>query len=273
MTSVEPGLSYAEYAARPGLRAGYLAAIDRSTPGGAEFKARQGNDTASMRWGAALHCMVLEPERFAAEYTIGGPVNPKTSQPYGSETKAFSEWALAQTKPILTREEHRLILGMADAIGAHPVARTIRDSPRQTEVSIFWDNDGVQCKARLDCLQTGVLWDIKSARSAKYRPFHHSIVEYGYALQAAWYMRGAAAVGMPVQKFLWIAVENAAPYQIAVYRCSDTFWQFGHDRCDAALETYKQCAAKGVWPTAYAQEEILMEPEKWLLPDEDSIEA
>ena len=42
--------------------------------------------------GRAAHTLILEGrERFLAEYAIGGPINEKTGQPYGTTTKAFAE--------------------------------------------------------------------------------------------------------------------------------------------------------------------------------------
>lgn len=269
-------MSYKDYDARPGLRAGYLAALDKGTPGGAEYRRTHETDTAAMRWGSALHCMVLEPDRFVDEYTVGGPLNPKTQQPYGSATKAFNEWALTQVKPILTREEYRLILGMADAIMAHPVARTIRDAPRRTELSIFWEQDELPCKARLDCLQDGTIWDIKTTRDASYRGFERSMTEYRYMIQAAWYMQGAGRCGLadPMKcRYLWLAVENAAPYQLCVYRCSLDLWQVGYDRCEAAIAKYLECQKTKVWPTAFSQEPVLMQAPRWMLPDDDALEG
>lgn len=270
---VVPGLSYKEYDARPGIRAGYLASVDRSTPGGAEYQRTHATETAAMRWGSALHCMVLEPDRFASEYTIGGPVNPKTQQPYGSETKAFNEWAVAQTKPILTRDEHRIIVGMADAIAAHPIARTIRDAPRQTELSLFWTlDDGMQCKARVDCLQDGWIWDVKTCRDAGYRGFQHSIAEYRYHMQAAWYLDGVTRAGLlnqsgPRCRVLWLAVENAPPYQLAVYQRSLDLLQIGHDANERALDVIRAREKARHWPTAYAQEVVMMNPPPWMAPN------
>ena len=49
--------------------------------------------------GRAVHTLALEgKEHYAAEYAVGGPINEKTGQPFGSATKAFAEWAAKQGK-------------------------------------------------------------------------------------------------------------------------------------------------------------------------------
>ena len=265
-TEIIENMPYRDYAARPGLRATYLKAFAESTPASAEYQRTHQSDSAALRWGSALHCMILEPERFAAEYTIGGPVNPKTNAPYGSETKAFMEWAASQPKPILTREEHRLIVGMADSISAHPLARTIRDGPRKTELSIFWETAGVPCQARLDCVQPRVIWDIKTCREASYRGFLRAIGQYSYHMAAAWYLEGAKAVGLinGSCRYLWLAVENAAPYNVAVYEASAELLAAGAEQNCAAVARYLECKDKGVFPASYANDAIVMDCPKWL---------
>ena len=183
---------------------------------------------------------------------------------------------MQQTKPIITREEYRVILGMADAIAAHPVARTIRDAPRKTELSLFWEHDGTPCKARLDCLQDGVIWDIKTCRDASYRGFERAVAEYRYHMRAAWYILGAGHCKLldPLKcKFLWLAVENAAPYQLCVYQCSLDLWQVGYDRCEAAVRAYRECVEKKVFPTAFSAEPVLMQAPRWMVPDDETVEG
>ena len=44
--------------------------------------------------GRAAHTVILEGiDAFHGSFAVGGPVNPKTGLPYGSSTKAWSEWA------------------------------------------------------------------------------------------------------------------------------------------------------------------------------------
>ena len=57
-------------------------------------------DRPAYQIGRAAHTLILEGrQKFLAEYAIGGPINEKTGQPFGTTTKAFAEWAAAQGKP------------------------------------------------------------------------------------------------------------------------------------------------------------------------------
>ena len=76
--------------------------------------------------GRALHTLVLEGhEAFGKEYAVGGPVNPKTGELYGSSTKAFAEWAAQQGKPVLTFQQHDLVERMAEGVRGHGLARDL----------------------------------------------------------------------------------------------------------------------------------------------------
>jgi exodeoxyribonuclease VIII len=265
------GMSYRDYNARPGLRASYLSALDKGTPASAEYERTHPTDTPQMKWGRALHSMILEPETFGKVYHISsGPVNPRTQKPYGRDTDKYLEWEAAQTKPILSTEDHRIILGMADSVAAHPLARTIRDGPRQTELSIFWKQDSLDCKARIDCFQSGagILWDLKSCSDASYDGFWMNVRRYRYYMAAAWYMQGLASVAKSARpKFLWLAVENSPPYSVGVYEVSFDLLQVGYDACCHSFELAKKCAAEKNWPAYREPGSVLMTAPKYMLPE------
>ena len=55
------------------------------------------NDSPALLIGRATHVRILEGrDVYEAAFAFGGPVNPKTGKPFGSNTKAFAEWAAAQ---------------------------------------------------------------------------------------------------------------------------------------------------------------------------------
>ncbi|RMD60649.1 hypothetical protein D6833_09375, partial [Candidatus Parcubacteria bacterium] len=67
-------------------------------------------DRAAFLVGRALHTLVLEgQEAFSKQYAVGGPVNPRTGQPFGPNTKAFAQWAAEQGKPVLTTAQLELV--------------------------------------------------------------------------------------------------------------------------------------------------------------------
>ena len=57
--------------------------------------------------GRAAHCLVLEGRAaFDGQFRVAdGPVNPKTSEPYGKATKAYADWLASQTKEIVSQKD------------------------------------------------------------------------------------------------------------------------------------------------------------------------
>ena len=277
MANAIENMSYKDYAARPGLRFGYLAALDKSTPARAEYDRTHPVDSPQMKWGRALHSLILEPETFSQVYHISsGPLNERTGKPYGRDTQKYLEWEAQQTKPILSTEDHRIIFGMAESVAAHPLARTIRDGPRQTELSMFWKKDWIDCKARIDCFQSvaGVIWDLKSCNDASYDGFWMNVKKYRYYMAASWYMQGLAEVNPGARpRFLWLAVENSPPYSLGVYEVSLDLLQVGYDACARAFEIAKTCAAEKNWPAYREKCAVLMTAPKYMLPDDEALEA
>ena len=94
------------------------------------YRKRQGliadDDRPAYLVGRAAHTLILEGDaKFDAEYTVGGPINPKTGQPYGPTTKAFAEWARTIGKQILTDSQYELVTNMHLSVLRHEVAKTL----------------------------------------------------------------------------------------------------------------------------------------------------
>lgn len=68
---------------------------------------------------SAAHTLILEGRhRYESEFAVGGPINPKTGNPFGSGTKAFAEWAEEIGKPVLRDDQAALVEHMAATVSA-----------------------------------------------------------------------------------------------------------------------------------------------------------
>jgi hypothetical protein len=109
-------------------------------------------DTAALRIGRAVHAAVLEPDKFAVEFTLWG------GKRYGSAWDAFSA---VVTGEILTAPEYELCRSLQAAVRADPHAAPYVTGG-MSEVTVLWD----QCRARLDYLKPDAIVDLKTARDA-----------------------------------------------------------------------------------------------------------
>lgn len=212
--------------------------------------------------GRAAHTLILEGrEQYEAEYAVGGPINPKTGARFGANTKAFSEWAEAQGRSVLTDEQALLVENLAAGVRAHEVACDLL-AQGVAEGVVRAEYGGVPCQIRMDWFNPdhGIV-DLKSTDVLDF--FEADARRYGYIHQMAFYRAVLArALGQPVRSATEtvayvpvhiIAVEKKEPYRAGVWLVSDSALVVAQKENEAAIERLKGCERTGVWPTGYEE--------------------
>lgn len=254
----------------PGISSSGLSAVARSP---AHYWERYLNPhrerpapTPAMEFGTAVHTAVLEPERFALEYMpapVGAPRRPTAVQmnaakPSAATLSAIDFWrqfdAEHAGKTIMDPRDFDACKRVRNAVEYHPAADILLASG-ESELSMFWDDDGVLCKVRPDFWNTeGWLVDVKTTEDARSDAFGRSCWNYRYFVQSAYYMDGvAAATGVNPSGFIFLAIEKQPPYAIAVYVASPRMLLAGAKEYRRNLATYRYCRTADDWP-AYPQE-------------------
>lgn len=206
--------------------------------------------------GRAVHTLVLEGlPAFEAGYVCGGPINPKTGQGYGQDTKAFQEWAQAQTaegKEPISKATFDLAFRLASEVGKHAEASALlRDG--EPEVVIRGEHFGRAVQARLDWLdlKNRRIVDLKTCASLE--KFAKDIWNLDYIHQLAWY-EGIAGeeLGGAFESFI-IALETAEPYRVGVWWVPGDVIAWAHEQNMAAVCDLDRCEKSGTWPTGYEE--------------------
>lgn len=262
-------MTESEYAALPGLRASYVKTLDASTP--AHLAARMAApdaDTDALRIGRAIHCRVLRPDDYAAEFIVSPKFDRRTKDGK-AEAEAFA--AAAGGRTVVTQDEQSQIDMMADAVRAHPSAGKLLAMCDMRERVVTGAIDGVRCKARIDAIGNGVLVDLKSCVSASPRAFARAVCEFGYDLQMAFYSELARqADGYdPPQSVGIIAVEKSAPYAVAVYEIRPTDLDAAYRRVLRSVAVYRDCMESGLWP-AYPSHVTWLEIPAWRYAEQNN---
>jgi hypothetical protein len=210
----------------------------------------QEEDRPAYLIGQAAHTLVLEGrEAYEDRYGFGGPVNPKTGEPFGSRTKAFEEWAAAQGKPVLTHEQMALIENLNAAIYVHEhAAALLADGVPEGVIRV--DYCGTACQARFDWLspQRGIV-DLKTCDNLDW--LQMDARSYGYVNQLAFYRALAACVTGTVLPVHLIAVEKREPFRCGVWRMGEDVLGIGQKDNEDAIERLKVCREQDHWPTGY----------------------
>ena len=89
------------------------------------------DDTAALALGRALHCAILEPERFAREY------RQKTANGNTKEGKAEAAEAAESGVELLTRADWETVIGMTASVRSHPAAAALL-ADGEAEASLLW---------------------------------------------------------------------------------------------------------------------------------------
>ena len=221
-------------------------------------------DTDAMRLGRLVHTAVFEPESLDTEYiTWTGGIRR------GGEWEAFK--AAHARLTIIKPEDLEAALRISFAVRSHKVAGRLL-AKGQAESTVTWrDADtGIRCKARLDWITSRYLVDLKTSRDIDARAFGRTAGQMLYHGQLAFYQMGLEANGLK-RKAKIIAVENEAPYDVAVYGLSDDMLWAGECRAKEALVLVARCRRSHVWPGRYPKEQPLMLPQ-WEYPKDDDNE-
>ena len=207
-------------------------------------------DRPAFLLGRAAHALVLEGrEAYEREYAFGGPVNPKTGEPFGSRTKAFQEWADAQGKPVLTDDQVLLVENLNAAVHAHEHAAALL-ADGVAEGVIRTDYCNTACQARFDWVNpTRGIIDLKTCDSIDYLQLDAR--SFGYVHQLAFYRALAAAVTGTVLPIHLIGVEKREPFRCGVWRMGEDVLGIAQKENEEGIARLKECRAKDQWVSGY----------------------
>lgn len=258
----------AEYLAMPQMSASRLE-IFRRSPLQYQYSltAPPREETPAMLRGTALHMALLEPERFEGHYVTLGMCagRKKDGAPCGYRGSIYRDGQSfcrthdpeRDTPPdesvtVIPEDEMALVIGMRDAVRAHPQASALLTGAGAMEEVLTWvdEETGVECRMRLDRYveRVAMLLDIKTAHDASPDAFRRQAENLGYWRKMAFYRRGLRATGRDVQHVAILAIEVAPPHDLAPYLLDDDHLQQADDEVTRLLRHYADCLAADEWP-------------------------
>jgi len=205
--------------------------------------------------GSALHCLMLEPEKFKDRFIEMPYFYCRTNK--GKEDKAaWIEEKRGSGMTILEYEYARKLPIMRDSLLAHPYVRGIFESDRDAEVSGFFTDPetGLMVKFRPDISLRGapLLADLK--KIAQFDRMDYVFEDHGYHVQAALYSDGYKAITGVYPPFVFLAVSdtvNCGRYEVDAIEL-DQNDESGRNRISISRgrEIYKESLQKylvGIW--------------------------
>lgn len=224
-------------------------------------------DSTAYAQGRAIHTLILEGrEQFDREYMIsGGPINPKSGEPFGKTTKSYREWAAAQKRPVISPEDFGWMMNLQRSVWKHPLAgELIMNGRPEGTIRTRYNGEPVQIRMdyfREDYEGVPAIIDLKTCDNLTF--FERDAIKYGYPAQLAFYRRvfeiacaenpshvceGAA----PRRPLVYIvAVEKREPYRCGVWLLTDELLEKERIYNEKAMELLKECRARAEWPTGF----------------------
>lgn len=206
--------------------------------------------TPAMEEGTLLHARILEQQHI--DQVIKAP-NYRS----GGAQRSRDEARAAGKIPVLA---HRweAIRGTATAVRAQLARHEARDAftAGKPEQVMVWEertrSGPIWCRARVDWMQddpAGWLDDLKTVGgSAEPYAWSKTLLREGRALQAAFYLRGARALGRTPKGFRFVVVERDAPHGLAVVAPGPEVMDLGEQQAQTAIDLWAHHLRDDFWP-------------------------
>lgn len=256
----------AEYRRAQGQSQSHLKTILKSP---AHYKAvlkRPFFTSSAMTIGTATHCKVLEGEKTFEASFVKKPDEIKYT------TKEGREWRDSQGKKTILVNDGKdrqwdSVIGMSEALRQLEWFNPDQPDYRKfNEVSIYWEELGIPCKARLDRVldleDETIVLDLKTTDSVSMEKFQGKMVDLGYDFQAGWYSHAAKLIYGKPTRFIFVAVERGSPHTVDLFEVPDYVLDEARFKNELALHRLKECLETDHWPVSEPSLKMLEYP-KW----------
>lgn len=232
-------LKFSEYLAEPAMSASKLKLMSKSYRDG--IKGIKSTD--AMKSGKIEHLVVLEREEYDKTTVITPAMRTNENGKEVRFVRSGGHWAEFQNdnkgKVIISSSESEKYIAVSDSVYENPEA--VKYLTGEKEVSIFWNDPTFgPSKMRCDVLneQGGYICDLK--RTAKdLDRFGFTCDSLGYDVQAAWYLRGAWATGISVDRFIFVAYESSYPHDSSCQEAYQGMVDSGNEKIDIAADNFE----------------------------------
>lgn len=209
------------------------------------------DETTALRVGLAIHCAILEPDRFSTAYITKPDLGDGRTKA-GKIRRAQWNASRDPNAVVLDADEYELVTRCAESARAHPAVRDMLRGGRAEEVIVWTDEEtGLRCKGRLDYLAPNYVLDVKSTSAETIGALVREVAGRLYHGQLAFYLDGAIAsrrLHELASQALIIGVQTVEPYDVIPARLGSEWIERGRSLYRGLLRRYADCQAAGWWP-------------------------
>lgn len=194
--------------------------------------------SAGMRKGTLFHEALLEPEIFSKRIVT----------PLARNTNAYKAIAAEAEFGTVKPDEKADLERTVAAVWNHPeVARLGLFKGGEAEKELYWQEDGLDCKCKIDYSHNDYIIEYKS--TGKLANFIRMAENMAYYLQLGWYWRGDSVVSGKEKKMYVVAQEQSAPFDVAVFEVPTLMLKTWFFQCMEIVRKYESGDRSGAFPT------------------------
>ncbi len=216
-----------------------------------EKLANPSDQTEAQSFGEAMHLALLEPALFEDRIACGLGIDRRST---ANKVKHAEFEAQNAGKIILKSADFDGVFAAVERIKQNDLAMELL-AMQMKEVSVVWvdDETGVKCKGRFDAFGKYRQWtaiaDVKTTKAdLSDDSLEREIGNWGYDIQAGFYLDGANALAEADRRFFMIFVEKKAPFDCRVIEPDATALFEGRWKYRGALKKWARCLNTGVYP-------------------------
>jgi hypothetical protein len=193
--------------------------------------------TDAMDLGSAIHCAVLEPEKFETTIAISPKFDRRTK--IGKENAEAFE-SFAQGKLIIDEVQAEAVRGVVSSVKDHKLASGIlRGGEAEYSYYVTCPETGLGMKCRPDYFNQNALIDLKTCQDASVEGFTRQCINLGYHIQAAYYLDVFnLANGADLKEFYFVSVETTAPFAVNTFLMGEMALALGREQYKKAMKQY-----------------------------------
>ena len=216
---------------------------------------RNGAKSKTTDIGTALHCAILEPEKYKDHIVV--------SEFKGRTAKGFEAEQLAnKNKVVLTKDEYDQVNLMAKSVFCHPSAKSILDLDGDCESSVFVKDEetgiNLKCRPDKDAVESAsIVIDVKTTASIddwrSDKEWINPLYKFNYGHGASFYMDVLEQhYKTEIDSFVFLVIQNSVAlgrYPVAVFQISRQelielgFW----DRHRGNISEFSRCKNDNDW--------------------------
>lgn len=249
----------------------WLKIVDKQTPFHLKsyLDSPPAEPTPALRMGAAVDCLIFEPKDFDKQFIVAPTdLNRRTK-----DGQAQWKELMADERTLLTADQRDEAMETAKAVRTNPIMADVLKRGVAQPVFVWKDPvSGLLCKCKLDWYdeETGTIYDLKTAVNASASEFSKAIANYGYHIQAAFYLDGVRATGKPAKRFVFAVQEKpdnrntfaADPKLMAFYELEEEDIEAGRDAYSSSLAAINFCLVNNEW-AGYTNDIITVTRPAW----------